>query len=75
MNTTNLRAETGSRGKFVWKKDMEYEYQNLRKNMRKQLKLSPYDPKQKLRLVIDGAQTAGTSFLLIQYVDDKDVAK
>ena len=69
MNCTNLRAATGSRGKFVWTEEMEYEYQNLRKIMRKQLKLSPYDPKQKLRLVIDGARTAGTGFLLIQYVD------
>ena len=45
------------------------------KIMRKQLKLSPFDPKQKLRLVIDGARTVGTGFLLIQYVDDKDVVK
>ena len=44
--------------------------------MRKQLRLSPYDPKQKLRLTIDGAKTADTGSLLIQYVDDnKDVAK
>ena len=43
--------------------------------MRKQLKLSPYDPKEKLRLVIDSAQTAGTGVLYIQYVDDKDVVK
>ena len=43
--------------------------------MRKKLTLSPYNPEQKLRLAIDGAQTVGTTFLLIQYVDDKDVAK
>ena len=54
---------------------MENEYQNLKQIMKKQLKLSPYNPKQKLRLVIDGAWTAGTGILLIQYVDDKDVAK
>ena len=43
--------------------------------MGKQLKLSPYDSKQKLRLVIDGVRMAGTRFLLIQYVDHKNVAK
>ena len=43
--------------------------------MRKKLTLSPYNPEQKLRLAIDGAQTVGTTFLLIQYVDDKYVAK
>ena len=43
--------------------------------MKKQLKLSPYDPKKKLTLIIDRARTAGTGFLFIQYVDDKDIKK
>ena len=51
MNCTLLRAATGARGeKFEWTEEMEYEYQNVRKIMKKHLKLSPYDPKQKLRL-------------------------
>ena len=54
---------------------MEEEYQNLRKIMKKQLKLSLYNPKQKLRLIIDGAHTAGTGFLLIHYIDNKDISK
>ena len=52
---------------------MENEYNNIREIMKKQLKLTPYDPGKKLRLVIDGARTAGTGFLLIQYVDDKNM--
>ena len=56
MNAVLLRAATGTRGRFVWIEDMENEYQNL----------SPYNPEQKLRLVIDGARTAGTIFLLIK---------
>ena len=47
---------------------MENEYQNLKEIMRKHFKLSPYNPEQKLRLVIDCARTMGTGFLLIQYV-------
>ena len=43
--------------------DMENEYKNLKEIMKKQLKLSPYNPEQKLRLVIDGARMAGTGFL------------
>ena len=54
---------------------MENEYNNTKQLMKKQLKLSPYDPKKKLRLVIDGTRTAGTGFLLIYYVDDKDIKK
>ena len=63
MNATSLRVATGSRGKFVWMEDMENEYKNLKEIMKKQLKLSPYNPEQKLRLVIDGARMAGTGFL------------
>ena len=54
---------------------MENKYNNIRQIMKKQLKLSPYDPTKKLRLVIYGAQTVGTGFLLIQYVDEKDIHK
>ena len=69
-----LRAATGARGKkFVWTEDMENEYNNIRQIMKKQIKLSPYDPDKKLRLVIDGGRTAGTGFLFIQNVDDKDI--
>ena len=56
--------------------DGRYEYNNIREIIKKkQLKLTPYDPGKKLRLVIDGARTAGTGFLLIQYVDDKNIHK
>ena len=73
LNCKLLRAATGARGKkFEWTEDMENEYNNIRQIMKKQLKLSPYDPSKKLRLVID-ARMAGTGFLLIQYVDDKDI--
>jgi len=70
MNAPALRAVTGTRGKFVWTEEMEEEYQHLRQIMRKQLKLSPYNPKHKLRLVIDV-----TGFPLIQYIDEKDIGK
>ena len=63
-----MKAATGARGKFVGTEEMEDEYQNLRQIIIKQLKLSPYNPKQKLRLIIDCAWTAGTGFLLIQYI-------
>ena len=76
LNCQLLWAATGARGKkFEWTEDMKKEYNNIKQIMKKQLKLFPYDPKKKLRLVIDGACTAGTEFLLIQYVDNKDMKK
>ena len=42
MNCTLLRAAIGARGKkFFWMEEIEYEYQNVKKIMTKQLKLSP----------------------------------
>ena len=40
------------------------------KIMQARIRLSPYDPYKRLRLVIDGAKTLGTGFLLIQYLND-----
>ena len=37
------------------------------------LRLSPYNPARKLRLIIDGSRTIGTGFVLIQYVNDDNV--
>ena len=45
----------------------------LKESMKKSLKLSPYDPNQKLRLIIDGSRTIGTGFILVQYINDDDV--
>ena len=52
---------------------MEVEYQFLKNSMKKSLKLSPYDPTQRLRLIIDGSRTIGTGFILVQYVNDEDI--
>ena len=50
---------------------MEEEYKTVLKTMKTQVRLWPYNPKQKLKLVIDGARTAGTGFLLIQIINDE----
>ena len=52
---------------------MEAEYQFLKNSMKQSLKLSPYNPAQKLRLIFDGSRTIGTGFILVQYVNDKNV--
>ena len=67
LNVSMLRKSAGSRGKVIWNEELEEEYQNVLKIMQTRIRLSPYDPKKKLRLVIDGAKTVGTGFLLIQY--------
>ena len=41
------------------------------KSMQTRIRLSPYDPKKKLRLVMDGAKTVETEFFLIQYLKEK----
>ena len=66
--------QTGGKDKaFEWTEEMEAEFQFLKKTMKKSLKLSPYNPDQRLRLIIDGSRTIGTGFILIQYINDDNM--
>ena len=40
-----------------------------------QIRLSPYDLRKKLCLVIDGAKSVGTGFLMIYYINDRNQKK
>ena len=62
-----LRKATASKGKILWNDELEAEYNNAIDIMRTRIKLSPYDPTKRLRLVIDGAKTVRTGFVLCQY--------
>ena len=66
MNIPALRKATGSRGKFEWTLIREEEYKSALKLMKTQIRLSPYNPKQKFNLVIDGIWTTCTGCLSIQ---------
>ena len=54
---------------------MAHEYQVVLKIMKTHIRLSSYNPKQKLKLVIDGAKTVGTGLLLIQNIIDENPKK
>ena len=61
LNASVMRAATKGKNKpFEWTEEMEAEFQFLKKTMKQSLKLSPYNPEQKLRLIIDGSRTVGT---------------
>ena len=70
-----LWKAAGSRSKVMWNEELEEEYQNVMKIMQTKIRLSPYDPKKKLRLVIDSTKTVGMGLLLIQYLNDKKPEK
>ena len=67
LNAPALYAATGGNKGIVfeWTDAMEEEYKFLKEEMKKCLKLSPYNPDQKLRLIIDGSRTVGTGFILV----------
>ena len=75
LNAPVLRAATGGSKEvpFEWMEAMEEEFNFLKKEMKKSLKLSPYNPDQKLRLIIDGSRTVGTGYILVQYINDDNV--
>ena len=68
-----MRAATVGNKTFEWTEEKEQEFRFLKKTMKQSLKLSPYNPEQKLRLIIDGSRTIGTGFILIQYINDENV--
>ena len=57
---SNAKKAAGSRGKVELTQELEAEYQAVLKIMLKQIRLRPYYPTKKLRLVTDGAKTVGT---------------
>ena len=61
-----LRKATAGASKLQWTDALEKEYQNVRRLMKNNLKLSPYDPTRFLNLFIDGSAIHGVGYLLFQ---------
>ena len=55
--------------------ELEAEYIGVLEIIQKQLKLSPYDPEKKSKLIINGANTIDTGFLLLQHLNDIEPEK
>ena len=75
LKIPNLRKATASKSTFVWTPLLEEEYLAVKLVMQTQIRLSPYDPVKRLRLIIDGASSAGVGYVLFQWVDDSDPGK
>ena len=54
LNLSMLRKQTVRKGKIKWTDELEVEYQNAIDIMKTRIKLSPYDPRKRLPLIIDG---------------------
>ena len=63
-----LKKASGCRGKVEWNAELEAEYNAVLEIMQKQLKSSPYDREKQLKLIIDGAKTIETEFLLVRHL-------
>ena len=75
LNIPNLRKATAGASKFSWTPLLEAEFKAVKNIMATQIRLSPYDPEKRLRLVIDGASSIGVGFVLFQYLNDADPTK
>ena len=70
-----LRKATAGNGKFTWTQDLEQEFVNTKKVMSEQIRLSPYNSKKTLNLVVDAASSLGVGFVLFQWIDELDPSK
>ena len=75
LNIPNLRKATAGASKFTWTQILEEEYEAVKEIVTSQIRLSPYDPDKKLRLVIDGASSVGVGFVLFQFLSDEEPKK
>ena len=69
------RKATASKGKILCNDELEAEYNNAINIVRTRIRLSPYDPTKRLHLIIDGAKTVGTGFVLCQYLNEENPSK
>ena len=51
------------------------EYETVNELMKTQIKLSPYNEKKALYLVIDGSSRVGTGYCLLQRIQEEDPTK
>ena len=56
--------------KLKWTESLENEYQDVRKLMKRNLRLFPYEPESWLNLVIDSSSTRGVGFVLLQLINE-----
>ena len=75
LNIPNMRKATAGASKFTWTQILEEEYEAVKEIVTSQIRLSPYDPDKKLRLVIDGASSVGVGFVLFQFLSDEEPKK
>ena len=69
----SLYGATGNVGaKFIWTPEMQKDFDHIKQIFTKQIRLSPFDPKKKINLLIDGANGSGMGYVLYQHVNDED---
>ena len=51
---------------------MEKDFQKVKHIFTKQIRLSPFDPKKKINLLIDGANSSGVGYVFYQHLNDDD---
>ena len=74
LASPQLRKPTAGAAKQQWTEALEKEYQDERRLMKRNLKLSPYDPKRFLNLVIDGSATQRVGYVLFQWTNEDDAS-
>ena len=75
LNIPNLRAATAGNKQFAWDRRLEEEYEAVKEILSTQIRLSPYNDKKELNLVIDGASSVGVGYVLLQFLDDNNPNK
>ena len=68
MEIPLIRKAAAAKGKFIWTDEMKREYVTVRQTILEQIiGLTPFDERERLRLIVDGASKEGVGFVLFQW--------
>ena len=67
INMPLLRKNCAKNGKVEWTQELLDEYETIKEIMKTQIKLSPYNEKKALYLIIDGSSRVGTGYCLVVF--------
>ena len=70
-----MRKQCAGGATFDWNDELEAEFTKVKQLMGDKIRLSPFDPDKTPHLILDGANSVGLGYMLVQFADEEDHSK
>ena len=71
----NMRKQCAGGATFDWNDELDAEFTKVKQLMGDKIRLSPFDPDKTPHLILDGANSVGLGYMLVQFADEEDHSK